>query len=90
MSNFTHCFWVLFTYFCKWKRIWQPDFPQIITHLSFYIMKQLSKAPYGTPSVEVIEGSPAGLLCASNTNGGNTEDLFFEDWQKLLGGGGVL
>ncbi|MBQ7575517.1 MAG: hypothetical protein IJT26_03200 [Bacteroidales bacterium] len=53
-------------------------------------MKKLTKAPYGTPSVEVIEGSPAGLLCASNTNGGNTEDLFFEDWQKLLGGGGVL
>ena len=53
-------------------------------------MKNLSKLFYGTPSVEVIEGVPAGLLCNSNTNGGNTEDLFFEDWQKLLGGGGIL
>ena len=53
-------------------------------------MEKLFKTPYGTPSVEVIEGNPAGLLCASDVTGGNTEDLFFEDWEKLLGGGGVL
>ena len=53
-------------------------------------MKQLQKDPYGTPSIEVIEGLSAVPLCTSNTNGGNTEDLFFEDWQKVLGGGGVL
>ena len=53
-------------------------------------MKMNQKEKYGTPSVEVIEGKPADLLCASDLNGGNTEDLFFEDWQKLLGGGGVL
>ncbi|MBO4570440.1 MAG: hypothetical protein J5699_00760 [Bacteroidales bacterium] len=53
-------------------------------------MKNREKEVYGTPSVEVMEGLPAVLLCNSNVNGGNTEDLFFEDWQKLLGGGGVL
>lgn len=66
------------------------------THTSVYtnqinnIMKKLQNDPYGTPWIEVIEGMPAVPLCTSNTNGGSTEDLLFEDWEKLLGGGGVL
>ena len=71
-------------YLCNWNK---STTTKSLTHS---IMKNLIKATYGTPSIEVIEETPAGVLCASNTNGGNTEDLFFEDWQKLLGGGGVL
>ena len=51
-------------------------------------MKNLKKEPYGAPAIEMIEGLPVGVLCNSALNGGNTEDLIFEDWDKLLGGGG--
>ena len=89
MSNFTYSLLAFVCYICSRKN----SCLFLISDISLpnlYIMKQLQKDPYGTPSIEVIEGLSAVPLCTSNTNGGNTEDLFFEDWQKLLGGGGVL
>lgn len=50
-------------------------------------MKKLKKEPYWAPSVEMTGGLTTEVLCSSALNGGNTEDLFFEDWDKLLGGG---
>ena len=55
------------------------------------LMKMMKKETYGVPLAEIIEGAPEGILCNSALEGGNTEDLTFDDWDFLLvGGGGIL